>query len=239
MSKAPIYLVCSPHAKTGASTATRLLCDFMTFEERAFALFDTDPHSRALGAWFPSVCTPADLSTTRGQIALFDRLVMPGREPRIVEVSSQIYARFLTQVRDIGLFEEAQKHDLEPVILFVSNGSNVAIEAARALLSALPEARLVPVVNEGPVRLGDQVHDHLEAFGSGYSLQIPQLDASARDIIESPHFSLAGFLSSPPPDDMSLVVRADLRNWLKRVFTKFHAYEVRKAFEDSSYLLSV
>jgi hypothetical protein len=236
MSGTPIYLVCSPHAKTGTSTMTRLLCDYLTFENRPFALFDTDPHSRALGGWFPHACTITDLSTTRGQIALFDRLVAPGDETRIVEVSSQVYTRFFTQVRDIGLVEEAGKNGFEPVVLFLSNGTRVAVEAARSLEAAL-SGELIPVVNQGPVQLGETVHDHLDVFNTRHSFQIPRLDGSARNIIEETNFSLTDFLHSPPPEDMSLVVRADLRSWLKRVFTQFHAYEVRKAFEESRYLL--
>jgi hypothetical protein len=239
MSRAPIFIVCSPHAKTGASTVTRLLCEYLTFEERAFALFDTDPHSRALGGWFPRSCTIADITTTRGQIALFDQLVTPGSNPRIVEVSSQLYARFFTQVRDIGLFDEAIAGGLEPVVLYVSNGSDLAVEAARALESALRGATLIPVVNQGPVRLANEIYDHLDAFGARQSFQVPALDSSSRDVIESPRFSLSRFLAEPPPENMSLVVRADLRNWLKRVFTQFRAYEVRKAFDESSYLLNV
>jgi hypothetical protein len=236
MSGTPIYLVCSPHAKTGTSTMTRLLCDYLSFEKRPFALFDTDPHSRALGGWFPHACTISDLATTRGQIALFDRLVTPGDDTRIVEVSSQVYTRFFTQLRDIGLVEEAAKNGFEPVVFFLSNGTRVAVEAARALGVALC-GELIPVVNQGPVQLGDQVHDHLDAFKARHSFQIPRLDGSARNVIEAQGFSLKNFLQSPPPEDMSLVVRADLRSWLKRVFTQLHAYEVRKALEESRYLL--
>jgi len=236
MSRTPIYIVCSPHAKTGTSTVTRLLCDYLSFEKRPFALFDTDPHSRALGGWFPHACTITDLSTTRGQIALFDRLVAPGDETRIVEVSSQVYTRFFTQVRDIGLVEEAGKNSFKHVVLYLSNGSRVAVEAARALGDALC-GELIPVINQGPVQLGEKVHDHLDAFNAHHSFQIPRLDGSARNIIEAQNFSLTKFLRSPPPEDMSLVVRADLRSWLKRVFTQFHAYEVRQALQDSRYLL--
>lgn len=239
MSRAPIYIVCSPHAKTGASTVTRLLSDFFTYEQRAFSLFDTDPHSRALGGWFPNACTVADLGTTRGQIALFDRLVTPGGAPRIVEVSSQVYTRFFTLVRDIGLCEEALACGLEPVVLYVSNGSDIAVEAARALEIALREAIVIPVVNKGPVRLGDRFQNHLDAFGARQSFEIPALDASSRDVVEGPEFSLSRFLAEPPPERMSLVVRADIRNWLKRAFAQFRAYEVRKAFDESNYLLNV
>ncbi|MDB5642616.1 MAG: hypothetical protein JWN07_1933 [Hyphomicrobiales bacterium] len=235
MSGTPIYIVCSPHAKTGTSTVTRLLCDYLTFENRPFALFDTDPHSRALGGWFPHACTISDLSTTRGQIALFDRLVSPGAEVRIVEVSSQIYTRFFTQVRDIGLVDEAGKNGFEPVILFVSNGSKVAIEAAHVLEQALC-GEVIPVVNQGPVQLGETIYDHLDAFEARHSFQVPRLDGSARNVIENPRFSLSGFLKAPSAEDMSLVVRADLRSWLKRVFTQLHAYQVRKAFDESNLL---
>jgi hypothetical protein len=237
MSTTSIVIICSPHAKTGVSTMTRLLCDYMTYEERAFALFDTDPHSRALGGWFPASCTIADLSTTRGQIALFDELVRPGDVMRIVEVSSQIYSRFFSQARDIGLFDEATKNGLDAVVLFVSNGAEVAVHAAGALQAAFRELDVIPVVNQGPVRLGKDIHDHVDAFEARQSFLVPHLQGSAREAIENPRFSLSGFLATDPPADMSLVVRADLRTWLKRVFTQFHAYEVRKAFDESRYLL--
>jgi hypothetical protein len=83
------------------------------------------------------------------------------------------------------------------------------------------------------------VLDHLDAFGARQSFQIPALDSSSRDAMEGPHFSLSRFLAEPPPDDMSLVVRADLRSWIKRVFMQLRAYEVRKAFDESTYLLNV
>jgi len=237
MPDAPILIVCSPHARTGASTVTRLLCDYMTYEGRAFALFDTDAHSRVLGSWFPASCTIADLATTRGQIALFDELVRPDGAMRIVEVSSQMYTRFFTQARDIGLFDEAARNGLETIVLFVSNGTDVAAHAAKALQAAFRELDVIPVVNQGPVRLGKDIHDHVEAFEARHSFLIPHLEASAREIIENPRFSLSRFLASEPPENMSLVVRADLRTWLKRVFTQFHAHEVRKAFDGSRYLL--
>jgi hypothetical protein len=239
MSRAPLLIVCAPFPKTGASTFTRLLCAYHQLEERAFDLFDTDPHSRSLAHWHPRACQVSDLTTTRGQIALFDRLVAPGEQARIVEVASQVYARFLGQARDIGLFEEAEKNGVAPTLLFVTNGSEVALEAARALRGVWPEAPLIPVLNHGPVRLGPKRNDHIEAFRQRDCFEVPALDPSAREVIEQPDFSLTDFLRAPPPDDMSLVVRADLRNWLKRVFTQFRSRELRIAFEAARYLTRV
>jgi hypothetical protein len=35
---------------------------------------------------------------------------------------------------------------------------------------------------------------------------------------------------------MSLVVRADLRSWITRVFTQFRSYELRKLMDESAFL---
>ena len=94
------------------------------------------------------------------------------------------------------------------------------------------------MVNESFVRLGTKINDHLDAFPSGRSFQVPPLEPTLQTIINMPEFSLSGFLSNPPSvDAMSLVVRADLRSWITRVFTQLRSHELRKGFDDSEYIL--
>ncbi len=172
----PLWFICAPFPKSGASTFTHLLVDYHLYNKREVSLFDTDVHSRTLESLFPQLTQTIDLSTTPGQIALFDQLLEAGPQARIVEICAPAHQLFLSQVRDIGFFEEAEKNGFEPAILFVSNGKRLAIDAGTRLQAIWRRVPVIPVVNEGFVRLGTKINDHLEAFPAGRSFQVPVLE---------------------------------------------------------------
>jgi hypothetical protein len=236
--KVPLWFICAPFPKSGASTFTRLLVDYHLFNRRSFSLFDTDVHGQTLEQFFPDIAQTIDLATTPGQIALFDKLLEAGTQARIVEICAPAHQLFLVQARDIGFFEESEKNGFEPAILFISNGKRAAIEAGTRLQTIWRRVPVIPVVNEGFVRLGSKINDHLDAFPVGRSFQVPPMEPMLQSTIAQPDFSLSDFLRQPPAaDEMSLVVRADLRSWITRVFTQLRSHELRKAMDESVYLM--
>ena len=237
MSRIPDYIVCSPFARCGSTTIARLLADFHLLEQRELTLFETNSQSPVLENWFPDICNVVDLMTTRGQMDLFDQMIFAEPQTRIAEICSGYYRAFFMQAREIGFFEEAESRGDQPVIVFVSNGSHISVEAMTTLHALWPSVTKVVAINEGLVRLGKNLHDHLAAFPTELSFQIPALEGLPRREFEAPDFSISNFFVSTPPDDMSLVVRADLRNWMRRVFTQFHSHELRMAFDNARYLM--
>jgi len=234
----PLWFVCAPFPKSGASTFTRLFIDYQLYNQRTPLLFDTDVHGTTLESFFPELAQTIDLSTTIGQIALFDKLLEAGSEPRIVEICTPAHQLFLAQARDIGFFEEAEKNGFDPVILFVSNGTRIAIEAGNRMQAIWRRVPVIPVVNENFVRLGTKINDHLDAFPSGRSFQIPAMEPMLHPVVSQTRFSISGFLRMPPTaDEMSLIVRADLRSWITRIFTQFRSYELRKLMDEADLLM--
>jgi hypothetical protein len=234
--RAPVYLVCSPHSRVGTSTTARLLADYQRVENRSLSVFDTDPYGLSLSGLFPGVATVANLSTTRGQIALFDRLLMSGDDTRIVDIWTRSYRQFFAQAQDIGFFEEAHRLDLRPVIVFGTDGSEFSVASAEELKRAWPDLQMIVVSNEGAAPSGEDEEDRLSYFPDDRTFQIAALDPIVRRQIEQPGFSLSDFLLGPSTG-MSLVVRADLRNWIRRIFAQFQSYELRNALEETRYLL--
>ena len=233
----PVWVVCAPFPKSGATTFTRLLVDYYLFTGRAVTLFETDLHNRALEGRFPDITQLVDLATTPGQITLFDQLVQDGPVPRIVEVSAQAHPLFISQARNNGFFEEARHHGLDTSILFISNGTRKSMEAGMMVQSLWRQVPVMPVVNEGFVRLGSKLNDHLDSFPTRRSFQVPLMEPMLRDIADRPRFSFADFMRAPPgTDTMSLVLRADLRYWIQRMFMQFRAHEMRRAFEMSEFI---
>lgn len=234
--RVPVYLVCSPHARVGTSTTARLLADYHRVENRPVQAFDTDPYGLSLSGFFAGDSTVADLSTTRGQIALFDRLLLAGDETRIVDLWTRSYRQFFSQAQDIGFFEEAERLDLRPILVFGTDGSESSVASARELKRAWPDLQMIVVSNEGAVPRDEDEGPALQNFPDDRTFQIGALDPIMRRQLEQPGFSLSDFLAAPP-QSMSLVVRGEMRNWLRRAFAQFQSYELRNALDETRYLL--
>ena len=54
---------------------TRLLIEFLRISGRPLVGYDLDPREPALAGCFPSLIWPVDIADTRGQMALFDRIL--------------------------------------------------------------------------------------------------------------------------------------------------------------------
>src|SRR5271168_2036907 len=109
-----VYICCSPHKRTGATTTARLLSDYFVISGRSFAGFDTDPRERDYGARFPHAVTIVDASKIEGQVAMFDRLLIPDETPKILDIHHRAYEGFLETIGQIGFLDEARRATIQP-----------------------------------------------------------------------------------------------------------------------------
>lgn len=230
-----VYIPCSPGARTGVTTLARLLGDYFVTRNRDFVGFDLDPHESVFAGHFPDEVRVTDLAAIRGQVSLFDRLLVHDEIPKIVDVWSRAFPRFFSIVREVGFIEEARRLSIEPVLLYVADETGSCLETARQLNRQWPDLSMLIVNNEGAAPLGPAADDILMNYPSERSLRIPALDPIVRRAMENPGFSFSRFLLAPP-HNMSIVVRTALRHWITRVFTQFHAFELRIALDDTEYL---
>jgi hypothetical protein len=233
--RTPLFIVCSPQPRAGVTTTARLLTDFFLASGVTIEGFDTDPHEPTYADLFPGVARIIDATDIKGQIALFDRLLANDGIPKIVDVWRRSYERFFATVKEIGFFEEAQRHGVEPVILFHASDCAASLDAARALASVWPQTPLFVVNNEGAAPLGPAAPDILTLYPAAGKFVVPTLEAPVQRALEDPELSLTRFLQDPPTD-MSLVVRAALKAWIAPVFTQFRSYELRQELESSDLL---
>jgi hypothetical protein len=231
-----VFICCAPHGRVGVSATARLLSDYFLASRRGFVGFDADPHEPDYAPRFVGRVQNVDLATTQGQIAMIDRLLAPDGEAKIVDLWSRSYQRFFTLIQDIGFVEEARSKNVEPVILFHVDSSQVSPSAAYQLANALPTVETLLVYNEGAAPLGANEHERLALYPPHRRLKIGALDALVSRALQPVDVSLSYFLIDPPAD-MSLVVRAGLKTWLTPVFSQFRAFEMRRALEEATWLI--
>lgn len=230
-----VYFVCSPHSRTGVTTTARLLTDYYLWRGVTVEGFDTDAREPSYALRFPDSATVVDIFDVRGQIALFDRLLIPDETPKVVDVWSRSFDQLFSVIAEIGFLEEAERMDVEPIVLFHADASQMAASNARVLTSAWPNLWLTAVNNEGAAPLGPAAHDILENYAARAKILLPRLEAPIARALEEPDLSLSGLLMDSPVV-MSLVVRAALKNWLMPIFTQFRSHELRIALQSSQFL---
>ena len=230
-----VYFVCSPHSRTGVTTTARLLTDYYLSCGVTVEGFDTDAREPFYAERFSDLARIVDILDVRGQIELFDHLLIDDDRPKIVDVWSHSFDRLFATIAEIGFLEEAARARVTPVVLFQADTSQMAAKNCRLLTTTWPDLWVSVVHNEGASPLGFDARETLANYRARGKLVIPRLERPIARFLDSPDFSLSGFLREPPPA-MSIVLRAALRNWLLPIFTQLHSFELRLALQSSQFL---
>jgi hypothetical protein len=220
---AKFHIVCSDQPRNGKTLVARLLCDYLILIKRAPRMFDAAPTPGGLRSYFPARASRVELSTTAGQMKLFDRALAQPLQDSVVDLPAHLLAGVIELMRHIGFGEEAHTPSLEVVVLFVVDRSEDSLLAARKLRGLLRPARFIIVRNEAILtaefdRLAKFLYDGLAKQGQ---IIIPRLDPTATAAIEDKTFSFRRFAEAEIPAGMSHEVCLAVEEFLGRVFRQF------------------
>jgi len=230
-----VFFVCSPHSRTGVTTAARLMTDYYLSRNIGVEGFDTDSREPTYASRFPDVCHVVDVADVKGQISLFDRLLAPDGTPKIVDVWHRSFEQLFSTIAEIGFLEEARRVGVEPIVLFQTDATESAVISALTLATTWPDLWIIALNNEGAAPLGPDALDILARYPTQGKFVIPALEGPIAQALDEPSLSLRHFLHEPPAD-MSIVVRAALKSWLLPIYTQFQSFELRLDLHSSEFL---
>lgn len=223
--RTPVFIVCSPLERVGKTLLARLLAEFFIADGRPVECFDVNADQPSLVDYLPGCTTISAIVATRGQMALFDRLIRDDAAPKVVDLGHGAFELFFTVIGRVGLAEEAQRQGVQLVILFVASPSPVAARAYTTLLRWLPGIVLVPVHNEVLGRTSP-LDRYPTGGGASLPLRFPLLAAGLHRIVIDPGFSFANFRAGKLLN-ISDHYGYELESWIKRVFIEFRELELR------------
>ena len=229
------FIVCAPNPRAGVTTTARLLAEWRLYNGDPVAIFDTDPDFAPHTRLFRPHARTADLATVDGQMALFDGLLADDGATHIADIWCRSYRRFVELAREIGFFAEAARQGAEMHLVFAADASDGSLAEAWDLHERFPETRLLIAINEGRVALGEHALGRLASFPTTQGFSFPALDPVVTSVLDGFNGRLSRFIDNPP-EDLSIVVRARMRDWVTRAFVQFRAFDVRRAFEATSLL---
>jgi hypothetical protein len=226
--RTPVYVVCSPRGRVGKTMVARLLTEFLIADKRRVVAFDLNPDEFTLADYLPRHTAIADLANTRGQMALFDQLIMNDEIAKVVDLGSFSFERFFRLMHELSFASEARHRAIEPVVFFLVDPDRRSIQAYANLHSRFPEMALVPVYNEGigRVQFAEPSPASFPVRRAGaIPVRIPQLPPFLKAVIEKPGFTFTGFLRRPAETETGL------HAWIKRAFIEFRELELRLLLE--------
>jgi hypothetical protein len=230
-SRTPLLIVCSPEARVGRTLVARLLIDFFLMEDQPVAGFDFVVEPPSLIDFLPDQTIQADVSDTRGQMALFDRLIVPDHVAKVVDLAPASFQPFFSVMAQIGFIEDARRRGIELVVLYIAAPDRVSQRSYAELQRALPELVLVPVYNEA-IGQGHRARKNFPlSRASSIPIQIPALVPYLYRYLEKMPFSFAHFRGTPP-DEILLDAYMELLRWMRRVFVEFRELELRLLLND-------
>ena len=222
--RSPVIVVCSPRPRVGRTLVARLLVDYFLADDRSVVAFDANPNDPVLSEYLPGHAIPATIADTRGQMALFDRLIVNIGVPKVIDLAAEQYSQFFDIVEQIDFVDEARQRGIDSVFMFVTEDHPKSVEAYQKMLRRFPKATVVPVHNEIFENLGKTSQSH-PAKGS-LPVHVPQLPTLLFGVIYHPGFSIAEFLKRP--SDFPTM----LHKWTSQPFIAFRDLELRLAMAD-------
>src|SRR5262249_5352849 len=133
-----VYIVASPRPRTGRTLLARALIEFFRADGRAVRAFELDTMDAPLAAFLPEVTARAHIADTRGQVALFDRLIVDDETPKVIDVSAHDYEAFFTVMEQIGFAIDGPRQSVDPIVLFCASAERQSVKAYARLRTRFP-----------------------------------------------------------------------------------------------------
>ena len=186
-------MVCSPKRGVGKTLLARLLIEFYLMNGRPVTAFDLADEEPQLADFLPACTSVVEIDDAPGQMALFDRIIADNRAVKIIDVSRRKFKDFFTIADQIGFFEEARAHGIEPLILFLIDPGPKSVNAYAILRRWVAAASLLPVRNQLTAYGAPCAEKFRNRSAMPVSLDIPLIGGGLKPLIEQTSFSFAKF----------------------------------------------
>ena len=108
-----VAIIASPRPRVGKTLLARLLTDFHLQEGRPVAAFDLNAGEGTLAQFLPEHVTRSAIDDLKGQMALFDRLMVEDGATKIVDVGRASFETFFVLANQFGFAEEAHNRGMQ------------------------------------------------------------------------------------------------------------------------------
>ncbi len=215
-----LYIVASRHPRVGKTLLARLLIEFLRISGRPLVGYDLDPREPTLAGYFPNLVWPVDIADTRGQMALFDRILTDHWRTTVIDLGCGLFDQFFKIMAEIGFEDEARQKSIQPVVLFITDQAPFTARTYAELRGRLERTVFVPVHNEAASFMVI-AQDFPPSSPKYRTIRVPRLSPIVRGVIDRPGFSFNTYMSQQPGGP------TEVHSWIGQIFAEFRALELQ------------
>jgi hypothetical protein len=215
-----LYIVASRHPRVGKTLLARLLIEFLRIGGRPLVGYDLDPREPTFAGFFPSLVWPVDIGDTRGQMALFDRILSDHWRTTVIDLGQGLFDQFFKVMTEIGFENEARKKLIQPVVLFITDSAPFTAQTYAELRRHLGQTVFVPVHNEAASFMVI-AQDFPSSSAKYETIRIPRLSPIVRGVIDRPGFSFSAYMSQQTGGP------TEVHSWIGQIFAEFRELELQ------------
>src|SRR5262245_14413511 len=117
----PIFIVTSFRPRVGKTVVARALAEYFLALRKRVVAFDINPGESKLIDFLPVCTVAAGLNVIRGEMALFDQLIISDEVPKVVDLGHLLLPKFFELVQQLNFVKEAQRRNIALMVLFVAD----------------------------------------------------------------------------------------------------------------------
>jgi hypothetical protein len=215
-----LYIIASQHPRVGKTLLSRLLIEYFRLSGKPLVGYDLDPREPTLAPYFPELAWTVDIADTRGQMALFDRIIADNWRTTVIDLGYGLFEQFFAVMAEIGFEQEARRQLIEPIVLFITDSAPITARSYADLRRRLPQTTFIPVHNESvSFMFVDQ--DFPPTRPESGVIHIPRLSPIVRGVVDRPGFSFATYMEKQPGGP------TEVHTWIGNIFAEFRELELR------------
>jgi hypothetical protein len=153
-------------------------------------------------------------------MALFDRLLADQWRTAVIDLGYGLFDQFFAVMGEIGFETEARRQSIEPIVLYITDSSQLTVRSYAELRRTLPRTVFVPVHNESSSFMFIE-KDFPPTRPESSIIRIPRLSPIVRGVIDRPNFSFAAHMAKQPGGP------TEVHSWISTIFAEFRDLELR------------
>jgi hypothetical protein len=217
----PIFIVTSSRPRVGKTLVARAFTEyFLALRKRAMA-FDVNPDEFKLIEYLPGYTAAASIYDIRGEMALFDKLIVADEAPKIIDLGHTLLEKFFALLLKLNFLKEAERRNIALMVLFVADADERSRQGYAMLADRFPGLALVPVLNEAVPPTARYAGNFPPTRHGGPAVVIPALSPVVRGAIEKRTFSFVDYATRTTDGT------TELWGFIRRTFVMFRELEVR------------
>lgn len=214
-----VYIIGSDKGGVGKTTFTRIMLDYFKKKCRAFDT-ESEVAGGVLKRFYPDITEIVDLSSTTGQMRVFDTL---RTEPlTVIDIRAGLLTPTLVTLKNTGFLDRVKDGSLKVAVAHVLDGTVVSMDEIKKTSGIIEGSKYFLVKNHINAKsFFDWRPDMVAAMNtSGTVIDVPTLNVLASEHVDVTNM---GFDDFTRDEKESETLRGYVRYWRKTVFEKLDA----------------